>query len=142
MADPKGKAHDLVETPAHQSERLDEALDESFPASDPPAVSPMHEPKAFASEESSAVRDNPERQRFELKAGDQLAAAEYRIQDGTIVFFHTEVPTALEGQGIATRLIQGALDEARARGLKVVSRCSFVSHFLRQHPDYQDLLAR
>ena len=91
---------------------------------------------------TDAVRDNPERQRFELAIGNQMAVAEYRIKDGVVTFFHTEVPTALEGQGIATRLIKGALDEMRARGLKVVSRCSFVSHFLREHPDYRDLVAQ
>lgn len=39
-ADIETKLAPAGETPAHLSERLDEALEESFPASDPPAVSP------------------------------------------------------------------------------------------------------
>jgi predicted GNAT family acetyltransferase len=126
----------------HESERLDEALDESFPASDPPAVHPVDSLGGFESDNSIVVRDNPERQRFEMQVVRQMAVAEYRIKDGVITFFHTEVPPAIEGKGMGSRLIEGALEQVRARGLKIVSRCSFVSHFLRQHPEYQDLVAR
>ncbi len=125
----------------HESERLDEALDESFPASDPPAVHPV-EPIGFESDNSIVVRDNPELQRFEMQVVRQMAVAEYRIRDGVITFFHTEVPPAIEGKGMGSRLVEGALKQVRERGLKVVSRCSFVSHFLRQHPEYQDLVQR
>lgn len=90
---------------------------------------------------AEAVRDNPERQRFELAVEGATAIAEYRIRDGVITFTHTEVPEAFSGRGIASRLIKGALDQVRARGLKVVSHCSFVSGYLQKHPEYNDLLA-
>jgi predicted GNAT family acetyltransferase len=53
---------------------------------------------------------------------------------------HTEVPQALSGQGVASRLIRGALEMVRAQGLKVVSTCPFVSAFMGKHPQYNDLL--
>jgi predicted GNAT family acetyltransferase len=90
---------------------------------------------------ADSTRDNPERQRFELEADGATAIAEYRIKDGVITFTHTEVPEALSGRGIASRLIKGALDEVRARKLKVVSRCSFVTAYMEKHPEYNDLLA-
>ncbi len=137
MAIPKGETHQ------HQSERLDEALDESFPASDSPSVSRMSEPPdalgGFESDNSIVVRDNPTLQRFEMQVVRQMAVAEYRIAGDVFTFFHTEVPPAIEGKGMGSRLIEGALRQVRARGLKVVSRCSFVSHFLREHPEYGDL---
>jgi predicted GNAT family acetyltransferase len=87
------------------------------------------------------VRDNPERQRFELDVDGVTAIAEYRIRDGVITFTHTEVPEALSGRGIASRLIKGALDQVRVRGLKAISHCSFVSGYLQKHAEYDDLLA-
>ncbi len=54
---------------------------------------------------------------------------------------HTETPVAARGRGIASRLVAGALDEVRRRGLKIVPRCPFVSAFLAKHPDYRDLVA-
>lgn len=90
---------------------------------------------------ADSTRDNPERQRFELEADGATAISEYRIKDGVITFTHTEVPEALSGRGIASRLIKGALDEVRARKLKVVSRCSFVTAYMEKHPEYNDLLA-
>lgn len=57
-----------------------------------------------------------------------------------LTFHHTEVPPALRGRGIASRLIRGALEQVRARGLKVVPRCDFVRHFIGTHPEFQDLL--
>src|SRR4051812_3157217 len=73
------------------------------------------------------VRDNTDLHRFELDAGGETAVAYYRLSPGRVIFTHTEVAPALRGRGIASALIHGALETARARGLKVEARCGFVS---------------
>jgi predicted GNAT family acetyltransferase len=87
-----------------------------------------------------AVRDNKALHRFEMDAGDDTAVAYYRLEPGVITFTHTEVPAALWGQGIGSRLIRGALEAARAQGLKVAARCSFVSSYLGRHAEFSDLI--
>jgi len=89
----------------------------------------------------SGVRDNAALSRFELDANGVTAVANYTIAGNVITFTHTEVPAAARGAGIASRLIAGALDAVRARGLKVVARCSFVSAYFDKHPEARDLLA-
>lgn len=89
---------------------------------------------------SDGIRDNKSLHRFELDADGGMAVAYYTLAPGVITFTHTEVPYELNGRGIASRLIRGALDAARAAGLKVVSRCSFVSGYLAKHPEFSDLL--
>ena len=42
--------------------------------------------------------------------------------------------------GIGSQLIRGALETARTDGLKVVARCSFVSAYLRRHPEFNDMV--
>ena len=86
------------------------------------------------------VRDNKAQHRFEMGAGDETAVAYYSLAPGVITFTHTEVPVALRGQGIASRLMRGVLETARAEGLQVVPRCSFVAAFMRRHPEFNDLL--
>ena len=49
-----------------------------------------------------------------MDAGGDVAVAYYTLSPGIATFTHTEVPYALQGQGIASRLIRGAL-EAGAR---------------------------
>ena len=88
-----------------------------------------------------AIRDNPDRHRFEVDLGDgSLAIAEYTLPEGKILFTHTEVPPAHEGKGIASRLIRFALDDARRRGLKVIPLCPFVAAYMQRHAEVQDLL--
>lgn len=89
----------------------------------------------------ATVRDNPALSRFELEADGILAFAKYRLSGNVITIDHTETPVEAQGRGIASKLIKGVLDEARARGLKVVPRCPFVSAYIDRHPDYRDLLA-
>ena len=86
------------------------------------------------------IRDNKAQHRFEMDAGDGAAVAYYSLAPGVITFTHTEVPAALRGRGIASRLMRGVLETARADGLKVVPRCSFVAAFMRRHPEFNDLL--
>jgi predicted GNAT family acetyltransferase len=86
------------------------------------------------------LRDNKAQHRFELDAGGDIAVAYYRLEPGVMTFTHTEVPAAQWGQGIGSRLVRGALQAARAQGLKVQARCSFVSAYLGRHPEFNDLI--
>jgi predicted GNAT family acetyltransferase len=87
------------------------------------------------------VRDNPDKHRFEIDLGDgSLAIAEYTLPEGKIMFTHTEVPAAHEGQGIGSALVRFALASARTRGLKVIPICPFFAHYIKQHAEEQDLL--
>jgi uncharacterized protein len=89
------------------------------------------------------VIDNPEEQRYELWLGATRAGfIQYRSEPGTIVLVHTEVDPAFEGQGLGARLVAGALDDLRARGLTLVAVCPFVRAYLRHHREYADLVAR
>ena len=87
------------------------------------------------------VRDNADRHRFEIDLGDgTFAIAEYTLPAGKIMFTHTEVPPAHEGQGIGTKLIEFALGAARERDLKVIPICPFFAAYMKKHADVQDLL--
>jgi len=86
------------------------------------------------------VRDNPALNRFELDAGGHTAVAYYRLTPGLMTFTHTEVEPVLRGRGIGSALVHGALEAARARGLKVVARCAFVSAYIGRHPEFADLV--
>ena len=87
------------------------------------------------------VVDNPEQDRFELTVDGSTAIAGYRMQSDRIAFTHTEVPPELEGQGVGSALVKGALDQVRTRGLRVDPLCSFVRHYVETHPEVQDLVA-
>jgi len=87
------------------------------------------------------VTDNRAESQYEMIVDGHKALAAYSREEGRISFTHTEVPEELEGQGVGTKLIAGALEQVRAEGLKVVPRCSFVRHYVETHPDVQDLVA-
>lgn len=86
------------------------------------------------------VIHSPQADRFEARVQGQLALCSYRRQGDVLVLHHTEVPAALQGQGVAAALVQAALDWARAQGLKVRPTCSYVAAYMRRHPQTQDLL--
>lgn len=88
----------------------------------------------------TAVHDNKSQHRFEMAAGRDTAVAYYTLAPGVITFNHTEVPPALRGQGVGSKLVRGALQAARGQGLKVVPRCSFVAAYLARHPEFNDLV--
>ena len=90
---------------------------------------------------TETVRNNPAEHRYELTVDGHLAATYYKIADGVITFVHTEVPDALAGRGVGSKLVKGALDQVRGAGLKVVPQCPFVKAYIEKHAEYTDLLA-
>jgi predicted GNAT family acetyltransferase len=89
---------------------------------------------------TDTVRNNTAEHRYELTVEGHLAATYYQIADGVITFVHTEVPDALAGRGVGSKLVKGALDQVRSQGLKVVAQCPFVKAYIEKHAEYADLL--
>ena len=86
------------------------------------------------------VIHNQAAQRFELFIGEFTAVLDYRLQGKTIVFTHTGVHRALEGNGIGSFLVQAGLNYAREKKYSVMPLCSFVAAYIRRHPDYAEPL--
>lgn len=89
---------------------------------------------------SDEIRNNTALNRFELDADGSTAVSYYKLTPGVITFTHTEVPVALEGRGIGSRLARGALEAARAQGLKVVAKCPFIGAYIAKDPEFRDML--
>lgn len=88
----------------------------------------------------SEVTNNEARSRYEISVdGKQAGFAAYSTRGTSIVFTHTEIDTDHEGKGLGGALVRAALDDVRARGIKMVPQCPFVKDFLKRHPEYEDL---
>lgn len=97
---------------------------------------PFDEPLEF--------RRNDELRRYEATVGTDVAAfAEFVLaRPSRIVFTHTVSEKAYAGRGIATRLVEWALGDARDRGELIVPRCPFVVSYLTDHHQFDDALER
>ena len=84
------------------------------------------------------VTDNPTAMRFEAHVGGRLAGfAEYQLTDELVVFTHTEVDPAFEGQGVGSAIARHALDHVVADGTrKVLAVCPFIKGWIQRHPEY------
>jgi len=92
----------------------------------------------------STVTVTDEGERFDARTEDGTVAgfAAYVREPGKVIFTHTEVDPAFEGQGVGSALAAGALDQVRASGERVVALCPFVRTYIQRHPEYQDLTQR
>jgi hypothetical protein len=89
----------------------------------------------------TTIRDNPSELRYELVDDDTVVGQiRYRREDGAVALVHTEVDPVYEGKGLAGELVEGALQDLRERGLRVIPVCPFVRAWLRRHPEYADLI--
>ncbi|MCX7059018.1 MAG: GNAT family N-acetyltransferase [Pseudomonadota bacterium] len=91
---------------------------------------------------NTTVTDNLAASRFELVLGEAVAFIDYQRDGAVLVLTHAEVPPALGGSGVGSRLTAAVLELVRRRGEQVVPRCSFVAAYIARHPQYQNLLAQ
>ncbi len=115
-----------------------------MPASDPPswtAIAGIHIAAAAEAPSVARVENNAAAHRFELRLPEGTAELRYRMRGAaTIVLAHTEVPTAAQGRGIASRLVHDALEYAREHQLRVIPTCPYVRAYLQRHPEFDDLV--
>ena len=90
----------------------------------------------------TTVRDNPDKNRYEIHDGAELAGFSlYKLSPGKIAFTHTEIDPAFSGRGLARQLVTEALDEVRRRDLAVLPFCPYVRKLIASHTKrYLDLV--
>ena len=86
------------------------------------------------------LKDNAVEQRYEFDLDGEKAVIEYAREPDLIVLIHTYVPPAYEGRGIGRELVRAVLEDIRGKGLQVVPQCSFVAHYIRRNPEWEELL--
>jgi predicted GNAT family acetyltransferase len=89
------------------------------------------------------MRDNADSQSYEAMINEKVVGMiVYHIPPGDrrVTFSHTIVEEEHRGRGIATRLVEYALNDLRARDLKLTNYCGFVAEYIADHPDYKELI--
>lgn len=81
------------------------------------------------------VRINEEEGRFELTVDGHTAFITFSREGDTMTLIHTEVPDELEGRGVGSAVVRGALDYVRGNELKLIPECGFVKSYLKRHPE-------
>lgn len=90
------------------------------------------------------MENQPDQSRYALlQDGEVIGVAEYDLRHDAIVFTHTEVDPEKREKGMASTLVQTALDDVRDHSeLRVVASCPYVRRWLSEHPDYVALQKR
>jgi len=84
------------------------------------------------------IERHDERLRYDMTVeGRRAAVSQFRLEPGVIVFTHTIVRPEFEGRGLGSRLAKFVLDDAVARGERIVPECPFIAAYLRRHPEYE-----
>ena len=62
-------------------------------------------------------------------------------RDGVRHANHTFVPQEMRGKGIAQKLVDALIADARDQGFKIAPDCSYVASAFKRHPEWSDLRA-
>jgi len=86
------------------------------------------------------IRLNEKGKRFEITVGDATAYIDYAWQKDSLALLYIFVPVPFRGQGYSTLLIEYVMQYARTNQLKLKIYCSYISGYIRRHPEHHDLL--
>ena len=95
----------------------------------------MTEPEMIVQREDGATSG---RYVIELAPGVEAEMTFRKAANGTITVDHTGVPPEYEGRGIAAKLVNKAVADAREQGFKISPVCSYVVAQFKRHPEWAD----
>jgi len=71
----------------------------------------------------------------------QPAELTWQARGGVRFADHTYVPPEARGGGIAMKLVEALVEDAREQGFRIEPVCSYVIAAFRRHPDWADVRA-
>lgn len=114
-----------------QADAKDTAATDPSPAKE--QAEKMKDPVAVAFEEAA-------NRSAAYKEGELIGVCEFSVSEQIWIIDHTGVRPAYGGQGIARRLVEKVIEEARARQIKILPLCSYASKMMEGKTEYQDVL--
>lgn len=86
---------------------------------------------------------NTNENQYEFHVGNYVPKIEYILNNsGEIYLTHTEVPVALEGQGIGTQLVEKTLKDIDEKNLRLVPLCPFVAGYIKKNPEWRRIVMK
>lgn len=79
--------------------------------------------------------------RAAVAGSDHIGRLTYQRPGKTLVADHTLVPPEIGGKGVAARLVEALIADARESGDKIDPQCSYVEAAFRRHPEWAELRA-
>ena len=76
-----------------------------------------------------------------VPGSETIGRLTYQRRGKVLVADHTLVPPEIGGRGVAAKLVEALVDDAREAGDKIVPQCSYVEAMFRRHPEWADLRA-
>lgn len=73
--------------------------------------------------------------------GKRLAEMTYTVAGSRVIIDHTTVDDALRGTGAGRKLVEAAVQWARAENVKIIPLCPFAKSVFDKTPTYSDVLS-
>ncbi len=91
---------------------------------------------------SKEMNDSGSKGRFVIRLPEGEAELTFSVTTPALVIAdHTGVAPALEGRGLARRLVAALVTDARANGYRIVPLCPYVDGQCRRHPEWADVFS-
>lgn len=76
-----------------------------------------------------------------VAGSDHIGRLTWLTRGDVKIATHTLVPPEIGGRGVAARLVEAMIADARNLGFRIDPQCSYVDVAFRRHPDWADLRA-
>ena len=78
----------------------------------------------------------------EVAGSDEVGRLTWKARGENVrVADHTLVPRPIGGQGVAAKLVERLVEDAREQGFRIDPQCSYVARKFERNPEWSDLKA-
>ena len=79
--------------------------------------------------------------RMDVEGADRQAELTWQARGQARIADHTFTPPEARGKGIALKLVEAMVADAREQGFTIVPQCPYVEVQFKKHPDWADVRA-